>query len=78
VLASLGALLGVATIPFLLNMVSSWARGPRAPANPWQATGLEWLLPSPPPADNLQGHVPPIVISCPYGYGLLGRPLVEN
>ncbi|MFN5119691.1 MAG: cbb3-type cytochrome c oxidase subunit I [Cyanobacteriota bacterium] len=77
VLASLGAfLLGVATIPFLLNMVSSWVRGPRAPANPWSAIGLEWLLASPPPAENFE-HDVPTVISGPYGYGL-GRPLVED
>jgi cytochrome c oxidase subunit 1 len=77
VLASLGAfLVGVATIPFILNMVSSWARGPKAPPNPWQAIGLEWLLPSPPPAENFEDDVP-TVISGPYGYGL-DRPLVEN
>ncbi|MFM7394701.1 MAG: cbb3-type cytochrome c oxidase subunit I [Cyanobium sp.] len=77
VLASLGAfLLGVATLPFLINIVSSWARGARAPANPWQAIGLEWLLPSPPPAENFGEHVP-VVISGPYGYGL-GRDLVED
>ncbi|MEI6617040.1 MAG: cytochrome c oxidase subunit I, partial [Cyanobium sp. ELA507] len=77
VLASLGAfLLGVAMIPFLLNLVSSWVRGARAPANPWQAIGLEWLLPSPPPAENFE-HDVPTVISGPYGYGL-GHPLVAD
>jgi len=77
VLASLGAfLLGVAMIPFLLNLVSSWARGARAPANPWQAIGLEWLLPSPPPAENFE-HDVPTVINAPYGYGL-GHPLVAD
>ena len=77
VLASLGAfLLGVASIPFILNMVSSWVQGPKAPANPWGAIGLEWLLPSPPPAENFEEDVP-TVISGPYGYGL-GKPLVEN
>ena len=77
VLASLGAfLLGVATIPFLLNLVSSWVRGEKAPPNPWNAIGLEWLLPSPPPAENFE-HDVPTVISGPYGYGL-GRPLVEH
>ena len=31
VIASIGAfMLGVASIPFILNMVSSWARGPQA------------------------------------------------
>ena len=77
VLASLGAfLLGVAMIPFLLNLVSSWVRGAPAPANPWQAIGLEWLLPSPPPAENFE-HDVPTVISGPYGYGL-GHPLVAD
>lgn len=77
VLASLGAfLLGVATIPFLLNIVSSWVRGPKAPPNPWNAIGLEWLLPSPPPAENFEEDVP-TVISGPYGYGL-NRQLVQD
>jgi cytochrome c oxidase subunit 1 len=56
--------------------VSSWVRGPRATHNPWNAIGLEWLLPSPPAEDNFGEHVP-TVISRPYGYGL-GQPLVEN
>ncbi len=69
-------MLGVASIPFILNIVSSWARGPKAPANPWNAIGLEWFLPSPPPAENFEDDVP-TVISEPYGYGL-GKPLVED
>jgi cytochrome c oxidase subunit 1 len=77
VLASLGAfLLGVAMIPFLLNLVSSWARGPKAPPNPWHAIGLEWLLPSPPPLENFEDDVP-TVLNRPYGYGL-DRPLVAD
>ena len=77
VIASIGAfMLGVASIPFILNIVSSWARGAKAPANPWRAIGLEWLLPSPPPAENFEDDIP-TVISEPYGYGL-GKPLVED
>ncbi|MHA3960071.1 cytochrome c oxidase subunit I [Synechococcus sp. LTW-G] len=77
VIASLGAfLLGVSIIPFLLNMVSSWIRGPKATHNPWNAIGLEWLLPSPPPEDNF-GEEVPTVIARPYGYGS-GEPLVEH
>ncbi len=77
VLASLGAfLLGVSIIPFLLNLVSSLVRGARAPANPWNAIGLEWLLPSPPPAENFEDHTP-TVLRGPYGYGS-GEPLVEH
>jgi cytochrome c oxidase subunit 1 len=77
VLASLGAfLLGVAMIPFLLNLVSSWVRGQPAGPNPWQAIGLEWLLPSPPPLENFEEEVP-TVLNGPYGYGL-NRPLVAD
>ncbi len=68
VLASLGAfLLGVSTLPFLLNMISSWIQGERAPANPWRAIGLEWLVTSPPPHENFA--VIPTVVAEPYGYG---------
>ncbi len=77
VLASLGAfILGVSIIPFLLNLVSSLVRGAKAPANPWNAIGLEWLLPSPPPAENFEEHIP-TVLRGPYGYGS-GEPLVEH
>ncbi len=77
VLASLGAfLLGVAMIPFLLNLVSAWVRGEKAGPNPWNAIGLEWLLPSPPPLENFEDDVP-TVLSAPYGYGL-DRPLVAD
>jgi cytochrome c oxidase subunit 1 len=76
VLASLGGfLLGVSTLPFILNMLSSWVRGPEAGDNPWQAIGLEWLVPSPPPHENFEEL--PVVVSRPYGYGT-DEPLVAN
>ena len=76
VLASLGGfLLGVSTIPFILNMVSSWVQGEKAPKNPWRAIGLEWLVSSPPSHENFEEL--PIVISEPYGYGK-DEPLVSN
>ena len=76
VLASLGGfLLGVSTMPFILNMVASWVQGPKAPDNPWRAIGLEWLVPSPPPHENFEQL--PVVVSEPYGYGL-DEPLVAN
>ncbi len=40
--------LGLAQIPFLVNIFSSLRRGEAVSANPWQATGLEWAAPSPP------------------------------
>jgi cytochrome c oxidase subunit 1 len=68
VIASLGAfLLGMSTLPFIANMVSSWLQGRKAPNNPWNATGLEWTTTSPPPTENFEEI--PIVTSEPYGYG---------
>lgn len=76
VIASLGSfLLGVSTLPFILNMLSAWVLGKQAPDNPWQAIGLEWLVPSPPPHENFEEI--PTVVSPPYGYGL-DEPLVAS
>ncbi len=49
------------------NMALSWIRGPRAEANPWGATTLEWQLPSPPPEHAFP--VTPEVVGDPYPYG---------
>jgi cytochrome c oxidase subunit 1 len=40
--------------------------GKRVGANPWRATGLEWLTSSPPPKDNF-AHTPVVEVA-PYGY----------
>lgn len=67
-IASLGAfLLGVSTLPFIVNMVASWMHGEKAPDNPWRAIGLEWLVSSPPDVENFEEI--PTIISEPYGYG---------
>lgn len=76
VIASLGGfLLGMSTLPFILNMISSWINGDKAPDNPWRAIGLEWLVSSPPPVENFEEL--PVVISPPYGYGT-NEPLVAS
>lgn len=76
VIASLGGfLLGMSTLPFLLNIIGSWVQGEQAPKNPWRAIGLEWLISSPPGAENFEEL--PIVIAEPYGYGK-SEPLVSN
>ena len=76
VVASLGAfLLGMSTLPFILNMVSSWIQGKQAPANPWRAIGLEWMISSPPDVENFEEL--PVIISEPYGYGK-SEPLTAN
>lgn len=76
VVASIGAfILGMSTLPFILNMVGSWIQGEKAPPNPWRAIGLEWLVSSPPSAENFEEL--PVIIAQPYGYGK-NEPLVAN
>jgi cytochrome c oxidase subunit 1 len=58
---------------FLVNLVWSWAKGRRAPDNPWEATSLEWTIPSPPPHDNFAG-IEPEVHRGPYEYSVPGAP----
>jgi cytochrome c oxidase subunit 1 len=69
VICSIGALiLGLSTIPFLVNIIYSWIKGDRASSNPWRALTLEWTTLSPPPTENWAGE-PPLVTE-PYGYGI--------
>jgi cytochrome c oxidase subunit 1 len=68
VLATMGAvLLGSSTLPFIYNAIISWAKGPRASANPWQGLTLEWSVSSPPPPHNFEQT--PAVDRGPYDYG---------
>jgi cytochrome c oxidase subunit 1 len=60
--------LGASILLFVINFI--WSAGfarVRAEGNPWQARGLEWQVPSPPPPGNF-AHVP-VVLSGPYEYG---------
>jgi cytochrome c oxidase subunit 1 len=56
---------------FVVNLVWSLRRGKKAEINPWQATTLEWTVPSPPPHDNFAGRYP-AVYRGPYEYGIPG------
>jgi cytochrome c oxidase subunit 1 len=67
VLSSGGAsILAVAYLLPLFYLGYSLFFGARAPANPWDAPGLEWQTPSPPPEYNFE--VQPVVTRAPYQY----------
>jgi cytochrome c oxidase subunit 1 len=65
--------LGLSQIPFVINFIGSWIWGPKASANPWHATTLEWEAPSPPPHGNFEKV--PVVHHGPFEYA---SPLVEE
>ena len=62
-----------AQLLFLFNLFWSMFKGKKASVNPWEATTLEWTVPSPPPHDNFAGRVP-VVNHGPYEYGVPGAP----
>lgn len=67
VLSSVGAsILGVAYLLPFTYLFYSLRHGPPAPANPWNAAGLEWTVPSPPPKHNFEEQ--PVVTGPPYDY----------
>ncbi|HTS00916.1 MAG TPA: cytochrome c oxidase subunit I [Thermoanaerobaculia bacterium] len=67
VMSSAGAtILGIGYLLPLVYFIWSMRYGPRATANPWNATGLEWQTTSPPPTENFTR--PPVVTAPPYTY----------
>lgn len=67
VLSSAGAsILGIAYLMPLGYFLWSLKYGPRVTENPWNAAGLEWTVPSPPPQHNFP--VTPVVTTEPYNY----------
>ncbi|MEI6245759.1 MAG: cytochrome c oxidase subunit I [Acidobacteriota bacterium] len=58
--------LGVGYTLILLYLVYSIIKGPKAPSNPWGATGLEWKIQSPPITHNF--HEIPVVTEEAYDY----------
>jgi cytochrome c oxidase subunit I len=67
VLSSAGAsILGIGYLLPFGYLLWSLRYGPRASENPWNAAGLEWTIPSPPPKHNFP--VTPVVITEPYNY----------
>ncbi len=67
VISTIGAIgLLLSQVFFLANFLYSLVSGRRAEANPWQATTLEWVAPSPPPHGNFPEPVR--VYRGPYEY----------
>lgn len=62
---------GAVQLVFLFNLFWSMFKGEKATENPWEATSLEWTIPSPPPHDNFAGKIP-TVYHDPYEYGVPG------
>jgi len=60
-----------AQILFVINFFWSLRAGKKASENPWEATTLEWTVPSPPPHDNFGGKVP-VVYRGAYEYSVPG------
>jgi cytochrome c oxidase subunit 1 len=60
--------LGASFLVFIYNAIRSWASGPHAVANPWNARTLEWQTSSPPIEHNF--HHIPHVTGHPYDYGV--------
>jgi len=62
-----------AQVIFVFNLFWSMFKGKKAGDNPWEATTLEWTVPSPPPHDNFAGKIP-VVNHGPYEYSVPGAP----
>ena len=61
-----------AQLIFLFNFFYSLAKGKKCGDNPWNATTLEWAIPSPPPHDNFAGNIPTVYRGA-YEYGTPGH-----
>jgi cytochrome c oxidase subunit 1 len=71
VMSTAGAsILGVGYLLPLVYLTWSMRYGPKAPANPWRAKGLEWETSSPPPTENFLET--PVVTQEAYAYGAPG------
>jgi cytochrome c oxidase subunit 1 len=67
VMSSAGAsILGIGYLIPMIYLIWSMRYGKPAGDNPWNATGLEWQTPSPPPTENFEET--PLVTEPPYAY----------
>jgi cytochrome c oxidase subunit I len=63
--------LGIAQIPFIINLFWSIKNGEKVGDNPWHSTTLEWQTPTPPPHGNFAE--PPRIYRGPYEYSVPGH-----
>jgi cytochrome c oxidase subunit 1 len=61
-------ILAASSIPFVINMLWSLAKGEKAARNPWRALTLEWQTSSPPIIENFEEE--PVLWAGPYDYGI--------
>jgi len=72
VMSTAGAsILAVGYVLPMVYLIWSMRYGKKAGDNPWDATGLEWQTPSPPPTENFE--VTPVVTWEAYDYGSKDR-----
>jgi len=62
---------GAVQLVFVFNVFWSMFKGTKALENPWEATTLEWTIPSPPPHDNFAGKHP-VVYRGAYDFAVPG------
>jgi cytochrome c oxidase subunit 1 len=62
---------GAVQLVFVFNVFWSMFKGKKAAENPWEATTLEWTIPSPPPHDNFAGKHP-VVYRGAYDFAVPG------
>jgi cytochrome c oxidase subunit 1 len=63
--------LGIAQIPFIINIFWSMKHGEKVGDNPWEATTIDWQTPTPPPHGNFTHPVQ--VYRGPYEYSVPGH-----
>jgi cytochrome c oxidase subunit 1 len=65
-------IVAVVQLIFLVNVIWSLWKGPKADPNPWKATSLEWQTPDTPPKHGNWGHDLPVVYRWAYDYNVPG------
>lgn len=68
-------MLGLAQIPFIINLIITLRNGEKVGSNPWNATTLEWAAAPSPPLPHGNFEIIPEVYRGPYEYSVPGAEL---